>query len=599
LNWVRRRQLPPNSVKAHAFALLCALAAVCAQILLVWWGLRLAPAVLLFPAIVLAGLIGGAWAGATTLAVGVLATWFVLLPDAGPVVITPFAQLAGIVLFSATALLLVGFATIMRSVADDLTREKETASGAHDRLLAALEASGAGTWRWDIQNDVVEWDDALCRLYGIAPENAPRTAEAFMSLVHPDDRKHAGEAIQNCVGGIADAEYEFRAIVPKGLLYIYDRSKLVRDEQGRPAYMMGACLDVTARRVAEEESRRVATWLNMAMEVTQIGTWEVDPKTHMVTGSDTMNSLFGLPADGRSRPFQAYLERIHPDDAPRVVEAVERRSIVVEPISVEYRVLRDGEERWLASRGALVRSTGRIVGSLIDITDRKRIEQEREAALRQRELLLKELNHRVKNNLQMVSSLLSLQASRMSDAATKEQFRKAMDRVHAVGDIHARLYQGDHLGQIEFDEYLRDLCARLRDSMLDNKSIAIDVDAEPVMLDLDRAIPLGLIVNELVTNSIKHAFPNGAGGRISVQLRHDRDDDALCLSIGDSGCGFTDKNGDDRSGLGMRLVDGLMLQIGGTIERAEGPGARYEIRVPGSGAARAAADPTVQPRAAE
>jgi PAS domain S-box-containing protein len=596
---VRQRQLPLNSVQAHIFSSLCVVIATGAQLAFGWSGLRIAPFALLFPAIVLGSLIGGLGAGVTALVLAVAAAWFLLLPAAGAVVITPLAQLTSVILFSTTALLLIGFAAIMRGVAEDLTKEKETASSAHDRLLAALEASGAGTWRWDIQNDIVEWDDALCRVYGITPENAPRTAEAFISIVHPDDRERAGAAIRQCVAGIADAEYEFRAIVPKGLLYIYDRSKLVRDAEGRPAYMMGACLDVTARHLAEEESRRVATWLNMAMEVTQIGTWEVDPRTRMVTGSDTMNNLFGLPADGRSRPFQEYLDRIHPNDVARVVEAIERRSIDAEPLSVEYRVLRDGEERWLASRGAFVRGTGRIVGSLIDITDRKRIEQEREAALHQRELLLKELNHRVKNNLQMVSSLLSLQASRMSDTAAKEQFRKAMDRVQAVGDIHARLYQGDHLGQIEFDEYLKDLCARLRESMLDNKSISIEVDAEPVTLDLDRAIPLGLIVNELVTNSIKHAFPNGGIGRVSVQLRREHGGEVLRLSITDNGRGFVQKNGDARPGLGMRLVDGLMLQIGGTIERPEGAGARYEIRVPTAAAARAPADVDAPPRAAE
>jgi two-component sensor histidine kinase len=174
-----------------------------------------------------------------------------------------------------------------------------------------------------------------------------------------------------------------------------------------------------------------------------------------------------------------------------------------------------------------------------------------------------------------------------------------MDRVQAVGDIHARLYQGDHLGQIEFDEYLKDLCARLRESMLDNKSISIEVDAEPVTLDLDRAIPLGLIVNELVTNSIKHAFPNGGIGRVSVQLRREHGGEALRLSITDNGRGIVQKNGDARPGLGMRLVDGLMLQIGGTIERQEGAGARYEIRVPTAPAARAPAEVSATPRAAE
>jgi two-component sensor histidine kinase len=174
----------------------------------------------------------------------------------------------------------------------------------------------------------------------------------------------------------------------------------------------------------------------------------------------------------------------------------------------------------------------------------------------------------------------------MSDPAVKEQFRKAIDRVQAVGDIHARLYQGEQLGRIEFDEYLKDLCGRLRDSMLDGKSIVLNVEAEPVVLDIDRAIPLGLIVNELITNSIKHAFPNGAKGTITVHLTNGGEGETLRLAIGDDGQGVIRKNGSDREGLGIRLVEGLMQQVGGKLKLKEEPGARYEIVIPAGDAAR-------------
>jgi PAS domain S-box-containing protein len=328
----------------------------------------------------------------------------------------------------------------------------------------------------------------------------------------------------------------------------------------------------------------------MAMEVARIGTWEVDPKTKKLTASDSMNAIFGIPSDGKSRTSMDYMQLIHPDDIERVNQIMRGRAEKKEPLSIEYRLVNpDGSVRWLSSRGAYVTfadGSSRMVGALFDITDRKHIENEREAALLQRELLLRELNHRVKNNLQMVSSLLNLQAARMSDPETKEQFRKAIDRVQAVGDIHARLYQGEQLGRIEFDEYLRDLCGRLRESMLDGKSVALNVETEPVVLDIDRAIPLGLIVNELITNSIKHAFPDGGKGTISVHLTNGEAGETLRLMIGDDGQGVTRKNGDDREGLGIRLVEGLMQQVGGQMKLKDEPGARYEIVIPGGDAAR-------------
>jgi two-component sensor histidine kinase len=106
------------------------------------------------------------------------------------------------------------------------------------------------------------------------------------------------------------------------------------------------------------------------------------------------------------------------------------------------------------------------------------------------------------------------------------------------------------------------------------------VEAEPLVLDIDRAIPLGLVVNELVTNSIKHAFPDGAKGNIIVQLTKGGAGEVLRLSIGDDGRGMEKKDGNEGDGLGMRLVEGLMQQVGGTIEIKNEPGARYEISVP-------------------
>ena len=581
LELIWKQRFASNSIAAHIFALVCVAAAVSINLIFAAPGIRIAPFATLFPAILISALAGGVLPGLTALVVGGVAAWFLFLPS-GTLIVSFGAQITSIALYTVTGIILLVLVALMRRAAEHFDKRREQLHDDHERLVAALEASGAGTWRWNIQNDVVEWDDALCRLYGIARDDAPRNSQGFISIIHPDDRAYAGEVIQKCVEGGADVEYEFRAVVPKGTLWIYDRSKLVRDAGGRPAYMTGACLDVTERREASEERRRISTWLRMAMEVARIGTWEVNPATGMVTASDSMNAFFGFPAGRQSRPFADYLALVHPDDVAHVKQAVATRASSSEPVSVEYRLLApNGDVRWLSSRGAFVRDeggSGRVVGSLYEITDRKRIDEEREATLQQRELLLKELNHRVKNNLQMVSSLLNLQASRMDDPVAREHFRKAVDRVQAIGDIHARLYQGDHLGQIDFDQYLKDLCERLRDSIIDPKSVSLELDAKPIVLDLDRAIPLGLIVNELVTNAIKHAFPNGARGTVKVSL--DGDDGGVRLLVCDSGPGRESTVNGEREGLGMRLVEGLMRQIGGTLKTSNDPGACYEISLP-------------------
>lgn len=127
----------------------------------------------------------------------------------------------------------------------------------NERLVAALKASRAGTWRWDVAADRVDWDEALSTVYGLPHAQAPRTSGEFFQLIHPDDRERTGRLLGALLESGNEIEYEFRAVVGDRIVWIYDRSTLVRDADGRPSYMTGACLDVTARKAIEEE-RNVA-----------------------------------------------------------------------------------------------------------------------------------------------------------------------------------------------------------------------------------------------------------------------------------------------------------------------------------------------------
>ena len=132
-----------------------------------------------------------------------------------------------------------------------------------NRLVAALRASRCGTWRWDIVNNVVDWDEALSDLYGIEHKNAPKTAEAFFALVHPEDRERISKALDQCFASGTEVEYDFRAIVNGMTRWIYDRSQLTRNKDGSPAHFTGACLDVTERKRIEHE-------LNVALHQQQM-----------------------------------------------------------------------------------------------------------------------------------------------------------------------------------------------------------------------------------------------------------------------------------------------------------------------------------------
>jgi two-component sensor histidine kinase len=209
----------------------------------------------------------------------------------------------------------------------------------------------------------------------------------------------------------------------------------------------------------------------------------------------------------------------------------------------------------------------RIAQFFHDITERKIAEE------RQRRLF-EEINHRVKNNLSMVSSVLRLQA-RDADAVAREQLLKAVGRVQSISEVYRTLYGEGRSGVLNFGAYLEELCQSLAASLIDEpRRIRIRVEADSESVPVDTAIPLGMLVNELVTNAVKYAYPPPATGDISVRFRSGPE---CMLEVGDSGVGLPE-NAETASGLGMKLVTSLAQQAGGELSIRRHPGATYSVR---------------------
>jgi PAS domain S-box-containing protein len=320
----------------------------------------------------------------------------------------------------------------------------------HDRLIAALKVSRAGTWRWDIADDVVQWDDALCEVYGITRERAPTCSRAFLALVHPDDRASVIGTISASIQNGIEADFEFRVVVGDTVRWIYDRSNAVRDADGTPTHMLGACLDVTGRR---------------------------------------------------------------------------------------------------------------------------RVEQERDELLEKHTVLLQELIHRTKNHLTMVISLLRLKASRQTDATAKQDFERAIERIHTIAFLHEHLYRRDVFDRIDIHSYLDDICANLEASLLLDPKIVLIRELQRAELHIDQATPLGLIVNKVITNAAKYAFDPGKPGKIVVRFR--KRDDRSVLTISDNGRGLS--RGSKMQGVGTKIIRSLAKQIGARLRMVSRNGLTYSL----------------------
>jgi two-component sensor histidine kinase/CheY-like chemotaxis protein len=216
-----------------------------------------------------------------------------------------------------------------------------------------------------------------------------------------------------------------------------------------------------------------------------------------------------------------------------------------------------------------------------ELGERLRVETALRASLREKEILLQEVHHRVKNNLQVIKSLLRLQAYTVMDPALHELFRDSQNRVYAMALVHEQLYQAQDLAHIDFATYLRELASsvlRSYEVRSDQIALALDID-KAVALDIDTAIPLGLILTELVSNSVKHAFCDGRAGTITIGLHCDVE--ALVLAVRDDGIGISETCDLRTTGsLGLQLVADLADQLGGAVSIDRCAGTSFQIRIP-------------------
>jgi PAS domain S-box-containing protein len=256
---------------------------------------------------------------------------------------------------------------------------------------------------------------------------------------------------------------------------------------------------------------------------------------------------------------------------------------------VEYELVRKNGTLFYGEISAtILRSKdGAVTGYICitrDTTERKRTEEQIRASLKEKEVLLREIHHRVKNNLQVISGLLTLQADQAAGRSLEDLVRESQDRIRTMALIHEKLFQSHNLSEIAFDDYLHALTDSLFASYgIGNCRIRAVFSLEPVHLSIEKAIPLGLMVNELVCNSIKHAFPGGRHGEIHISLRVVADSGfpACELIITDNGIGLPeDFVLQEQKSLGMHLVHMLARQLQATINTTAAPGGGFRITIP-------------------
>ncbi|MCD1296158.1 hypothetical protein CUJ83_14235 [Methanocella sp. CWC-04] len=380
-------------------------------------------------------------------------------------------------------------------------------------------------------------------------------------------------------GASAPLRYEIKIFTKNMYEKWVDITCGVINFEEKPAILVTG-FDVTERKRyekklhdSESSLRRITdNMMDMISQTDISGIFQyVSPSHKAILGYDP-NDLLG----------RSVLDFVHPDDREKVRRDISEAIFSASRGKSSFRYRHaDGHYIWDETIGnVLCNDSGDKIGAIFcgrDITERKLVEDQIKASLREKDVLLKEVHHRVKNNLQIVSSLLSLQSGYVRDERDVELFRESQNRVKSMAFIHERMYQSKDLSRIDFEEYIQSLTMHLlRSYGASGDRIVLNMDVDNVLLGVDTAIPCGLIVNELVSNSLKYAFPDGEKGSISVGLHNDNG--KYILVVGDNGIGLPeDLDLRNTTTLGLQLVNTLVNQLEGEMELERDSGTLFRI----------------------
>lgn len=326
--------------------------------------------------------------------------------------------------------------------------------------------------------------------------------------------------------------------------------------------------------------------LDFALQSARMGVWQWDIVADNSTFDDQTCSILGLDPAVFSGGAAEFYAVVHPDDRENIKGALRRVVKDDTPYDTDYRVVwPDGSIHCISSRGRIVLDSAgvprKISGVLWDITERKQVEDQIKASLAEKEVLLKEIHHRVKNNMQVISSLLRMQSGFLKDEDDKRMFQESQLRIQSMSLVYNKLYQSENMASISLHGYAKDLVGGLiKSNSFSANTPKMLIEIDDIELSLDFAIPCGLIINEVVTNSLKYAFPQGREGQIHVIIH--QKNGCIQMSLGDDGVGLPEgfTIGSTKS-LGMVLIQTLVVhQLGGTLELNRKNGTEYLISFP-------------------
>ena len=454
-------------------------------------------------------------------------------------------------------------------------------------LAEAQKMAHIGNWEWDIATDKVYWSDEMYRIFGREPQKLASSYNEYLNYIHPDDRDYFCNAAKKAERGkLFDINY--RIVLANGEERIVNlKSECLTNDENTPTKMKGTVQDITESKKAEEKIQILASAVESSEDAIITASFEGNI-TSWNKGAEQIYGYLSEEIMGKN------ISILEPDNLKGEIKQLIENIKQKEKIR-NYKTLRLKKNGTIINVSITLSPVFDVSGKLVaisaitrDITKMTKAEKllaKTEAARK------KEIHHRIKNNLQVISSLLDLQADKFDNPKVIEAFRESQDRVISMALIHEELYKGKRTDTLDFSTYIRELAENLfRTYSLKSKKINLNMDLEEnAFFDMDTAIPLGIIVNELVSNSLKHAFQGRDKGEIRIKLYGEKREEykregsksaSFILTISDNGVGIPENlNFEDLDSLGLQLINTLVDQLDGELELKRNNGTEFAIRI--------------------
>ena len=356
--------------------------------------------------------------------------------------------------------------------------------------------------------------------------------------------------------------------------------------------MLSVARDISRQKQAQAALQESEMRWKFAIEGSGDGLWDWNMQENTIFYSERWKEMLGYQHDELASVLtqwsrlDEWSQRVHPDDLERVVSNVKACLNGSSAIyKSEHRILcKDGSWKWILARGVVVGRDKqgkplRMIGTDSDIAEQKLLQESLQTSLQEKVVLLNEVHHRVKNNLQVITSLLNLESARSSTPDIQHVLKNMQGRIRSMALLHQSLYRSGIFASADLGAYLQELASQaFRAQATGANAVRLKLDLERIMVSMDQAAPCGLLANELIANCFKHAFPDGSEGEIHLGLRVLPGSHKVRLSVSDSGVGLpSDFMSRRENSLGLQLVADLARQIGGTLEIVVGPTAQFII----------------------